>query len=154
MKNSHIIALAVYITRAIAAPAIVVTEPIPNPDIESSLPGIPITELEASNSNVLFKRQYSSDTYNQLTDGTACRPVTVLYARGTTQAGNVGDAAAVGPVFFNNLASKLGGTSQLAIQGVTYAASIIGFLAGGDAAGSTTLANLVSTVSNDESHTI
>ena len=33
----------------------------------------------------LTKRQYNGDTYNQLTDGTACRPITVIYARGTTQ---------------------------------------------------------------------
>lgn len=96
---------------------------------------------------VFTKRQYSSNTYNQLTDGTPCRPVTVIYARGTTQAGNVGDSSAVGPIFFNNLASQLGGTSQLAIQGVTYAANVIGFLQGGDPAGSTTMANLISQVS-------
>jgi cutinase len=98
--------------------------------------------------NFLVKRQYSSSTYNQLTDGTACRPVTLIYARGTTQAGNVGDSAAVGPLFFNNLASRLGGTSQLAIQGVTYPANVQGFLAGGDAAGSATLASLVAQVRN------
>lgn len=84
---------------------------------------------------------------NQVTDGTACRPVTVIYARGTSQAGNVGDSAAVGPLFFNNLASRLGGTSQLAIQGVTYSASVSGFLQGGDPTGSTTMTNLISTVS-------
>ncbi|ORY01278.1 cutinase-domain-containing protein [Clohesyomyces aquaticus] len=95
----------------------------------------------------LTKRQYLSSTYNQLTDGTACRPVTVIYARGTSQAGNVGDSAAVGPIFFNNVASKIGGTGQLAIQGVTYSASVLGFLAGGDLAGTTTMTNLVNTAS-------
>ncbi|KAK7181688.1 hypothetical protein DPSP01_013185 [Paraphaeosphaeria sporulosa] len=90
------------------------------------------------------KRQYSSSTYNQLTDGTACRPISVIYARGTGQQGNVGDSQAVGPLFFNNLASRVGGTSQLAIQGVTYSASIAGFLAGGDSAGTTTMTNLIS----------
>ncbi|KAF2845080.1 carbohydrate esterase family 5 protein [Plenodomus tracheiphilus IPT5] len=93
----------------------------------------------------LTKRQYSGSTYNQLTDGTACRPVTVIYARGTSQAGNVGDSAAVGPLFFNNLSSRLGGTTQLAIQGVTYSASVSGYLQGGDATGSTTMTNLIST---------
>ena len=96
----------------------------------------------------LDKRQFTSSTYNQLTDGTACRAVSVIYARGTSQQGNVGDSRAVGPLFFNNLASRLGGTSKLAIQGVTYPASVSGFLAGGDAAGSTTLANLISSVSS------
>ncbi|OAL57389.1 cutinase-domain-containing protein [Pyrenochaeta sp. DS3sAY3a] len=104
--------------------------------------------LSLSESKPLTKRQYSSSTYNQLTDGTACRAVTVIYARGTGQQGNVGDAAAVGPLFFNNLASRLGGTSQLAIQGVTYAASVTGFFQGGDAAGSTTMTNLISTAAS------
>ncbi|KAF2786604.1 carbohydrate esterase family 5 protein [Melanomma pulvis-pyrius CBS 109.77] len=134
MKTSFIAALAAIITCTTAAPA------------------FDITELESSNltpeAHLLSKRQFTSDTYNQLTDGTACRPVTVIYARGTNQAGNVGDAAAVGPVFFNNLASKLGGISQLAIQGVTYSASVVGFLQGGDPAGIATMTNLISTASN------
>lgn len=70
----------------------------------------------------------------------------VIYARGTSQQGNVGDSQAVGPLFFNNLASRVGGTSQLAIQGVTYAASVAGFLQGGDTSGSTTMTNLISSV--------
>ncbi|KAF2706626.1 carbohydrate esterase family 5 protein [Pleomassaria siparia CBS 279.74] len=108
-----------------------------------------IRELEGTNlspeEHALSKRQFTGDTYNQLIDGTACRAVTVIYARGTNSDGNVGASTAVGPVFFNNLASQLNGTSNLAIQGVTYSASIAGFLAGGDAAGSTTMANLIST---------
>ncbi|KAF2996243.1 hypothetical protein E8E13_003638 [Curvularia kusanoi] len=108
----------------------------------------PISEVPSGLSleaHALSKRQYSSSSYNQLTDGTACRPISVIYARGTSQAGNVGDAAAVGPLFFNQIASRVGGTSQLAIQGVTYSASVSGFLAGGDATGSTTMTNLIST---------
>lgn len=68
----------------------------------------------------LAKRQYNGDTFNQLTDGTACRPVTVIFARGTTSPGNVGEAGSEGPSFFNALASVLGGASRLAIQGVNY----------------------------------
>ncbi|KAF1364197.1 cutinase-domain-containing protein [Lizonia empirigonia] len=108
----------------------------------------PISELLSSSltpkAHALSKRQYSSSTYNQLTDGTACRAISVIYARGTSQQGNVGDAAAVGPLFFNQIASRVGGTSKLAIQGVTYSASVLGFLQGGDAAGSTTMTNLIS----------
>ncbi|KAF2032954.1 cutinase-domain-containing protein [Setomelanomma holmii] len=102
-------------------------------------------ELDGSNSHVrsLGKRQYGGDTYNQLTDGTPCREITLIYARGTTQAGNVGAADTEGPTFFNALASRLGGTSRLAIQGVTYPANVAGFLAGGDAAGITTTYNLI-----------
>ncbi|GKT88748.1 LOW QUALITY PROTEIN: carbohydrate esterase family 5 protein [Colletotrichum tofieldiae] len=85
---------------------------------------------------------YNGDTFNQLTDGTPCRKVTLIWARGTTQSGNVGEAGSEGPTFFNALASRVG-ASNLAVQGVTYPANIFGFLAGGDAAGSTTMANLV-----------
>jgi cutinase len=106
-----------------------------------------ILEGQSTTEPALTKRQYGGDTYNQLTDGTACRPVTVIYARGTTQAGNVGEANSEGPTFFNALSSLLGGTSRLAIQGVTYPANVFGFLAGGDAAGATTMFNLINTVS-------
>lgn len=112
----------------------------------SFLTALAATLTLTSAAPALEKRQFTSSTYNQLTDGTACRPVSVIYARGTSQAGNVGDSSAVGPLFFNNLASRLGGTSQLAIQGVTYPASIAGFLAGGDATGANTMASLISTV--------
>jgi cutinase len=125
---------------ALAAPA-------PISDAEA----FPIDELLVSKlapeEHALSKRQYSSSTYNQLTDGTACRAISLIYARGTGQQGNVGDAAAVGPLFFNQLASRVGGTSRLAIQGVTYSASVSGFLQGGDPTGSTTMTNLISTVS-------
>ncbi|TDZ49659.1 Cutinase [Colletotrichum trifolii] len=125
--------------------------------LRSDLGSFPLAELEEyyktaysiKPSNVdslhptISKRQYSGDTFNQLTDGTPCRKVTLIYARGTTQDGNVGDAASEGPTFFNALAARIG-ASNLAVQGVDYAANIFGFLAGGDAAGSTTMANLVS----------
>lgn len=125
----------------------VLSAPAPAADPEA----FPISELLSSSltpeAHALSKRQYSSSTYNQLTDGTACRAISVIYARGTSQQGNVGDAAAVGPLFFNQIASRVGGTSKLAIQGVTYSASVLGFLQGGDAAGSTTMTNLISSVS-------
>lgn len=75
--------------------------------------------------------------------GYRCRAVTVIYARGTTQAGNVGEANSEGPTFFNALASRLGGAGQLAIQGVDYPANVFGFLAGGDAGGATTMFDLI-----------
>lgn len=78
-----------------------------------------------------------------LTSYPRCRPITVIYARGTSQAGNVGEANSEGPTFFNALAAAVGGTSRLAIQGVTYSASVLGFLAGGDAVGATTMYNLI-----------
>lgn len=117
-------------------------------------PDFPLAELEAyyaskfeetSPATPLAARQYSASVSNQLTDGTPCRAVTLIYARGTTQQGNIGDPAAVGPLTFNNLA-RLIGTANLAVQGVTYPANVAGFLAGGDAAGSRTMAQLTARV--------
>lgn len=82
----------------------------------------------------------SSDTRNDLTDGSACKAVTVIFARGTTESGNVGSL--VGPPFFSALATAIG-SDNLAVQGVEYAADIAGFLAGGDAAGSKKMTELV-----------
>ena len=96
---------------------------------------VPVTQADR-----LMRRQYATDTSNQLTDGTPCREVTVIFARGTSETGNVGTLA--GPPFFNALAAIIG-TSNLAVQGVDYSASIAGFLEGGDPAGSATMASLV-----------
>lgn len=59
-------------------------------------------------------RQLSS-TRNDLSG--ACKDVTVIYARGTTELGNVGSIA--GPPFFSALALKIG-SSRVAVQGVDY----------------------------------
>jgi cutinase len=48
-----------------------------------------------------------------------------------------------GPPFFAALANVVG-TDNIAVQGVDYPASVQGFLAGGDANGSTLMAQLVS----------
>ena len=55
------------------------------------------------------------------------------------QCSNVGYLA--GPPFFNALSAIIGG-SNLGVQGVAYPADILGYLNGGDAAGSTALAQL------------
>ncbi|CAN8100551.1 unnamed protein product [Discula destructiva] len=84
-------------------------------------------------------------TANELTDGTACRAVTLIYARGTTQDGNIGAAGDVGPLMMNNLSAILG-ADQLAVQGVDYDADISGFLQnffGADDEGAQTMADLV-----------
>ncbi|KAK3071825.1 hypothetical protein LTR53_007951 [Teratosphaeriaceae sp. CCFEE 6253] len=89
----------------------------------------------------ITKRQYlGKTTENQLVDGTPCRAITILFARGTTEHGNVGTL--VGPPFFQAVANAVG-ASKVAVQGVDYAANVAGFQAGGDAAGSATLASLV-----------
>lgn len=67
------------------------------------------------------------------TDGTA----KVIFARGTTEAPPIGTVA--GPPLQAALKTALGGKS-LSFQGVDYPADIPGFLAGGDAQGSKTMA--------------
>ena len=62
-----------------------------------------------------------------------CREVTVIYARGTTEPGNVG--VLVGPPFFQAIAQRIG-AENLAVQGVGYAADEIGLVLGGDLIGS------------------
>ena len=81
----------------------------------------------------LQTRDDLSDTRNDLLDGT-CKPVTIIFARG-----NVGTLA--GPPFFNAL-TDLVGDDTVAVQGVDYAASIAGYLEGGDPAGAATMAAL------------
>ena len=72
------------------------------------------------------------DTYNEL--GGPCTEYTLIFARGTTEPGNVG--ILVGPPLIEALTSLVG-ESALTIQGVNnYAASVDGYLEGGDPAGS------------------
>lgn len=89
-----------------------------------------------SSSDGLSKRTSLSNTRNELG---LCRPVTVIFARGTIELGNIG--ALVGPPFFNALEAAIG-ASNLAVQGVDYPATFLGYLAGGSKAGAKTLAAL------------
>lgn len=82
----------------------------------------------------------SSNTQNGLAAGSACKAMTVIFARGTTEQGNVGTLT--GPPFFAAL-EKTVGAGNLAVQGVEYPADIPGFLAGGDANGSKAMAKLI-----------
>jgi hypothetical protein len=157
MKSSiqSLLPLALLFATSLAAPT----------PAQAEGPSFPITDLLENNLTIaeytkeleeaqqtstrsisLSKRQFNGDTYNQLTDGTPCRAITLIFARGTTQEGNVGTPDSEGPVFFNAVAKAVGGTSRLAVQGVTYPANVLGFLAGGDAAGATTMYNLINTV--------
>ncbi|KAH8906758.1 cutA, cutinase A [Coniochaeta sp. PMI_546] len=93
---------------------------------------------QAFASPVQPRQSFAGDTENGLSG--PCKAYTVIFARGTTESGNVGTIA--GPPFFQALASRVG-SGNLAVQGVNYAADIAGFLAGGDPAGSQTMASLV-----------
>ena len=84
------------------------------------------------------KRQNDfSDTRNELSE---CKPVTVIFARGTIELGNVGSLA--GPPFFNALDVAIG-AENVAVQGVDYPATIAGYLEGGDKGGAATTAQLL-----------
>lgn len=74
----------------------------------------------------------------------ACADMTVVFARGTTETGDLGTV--VGPPFQSAIQSAIG-TKTLNMMGVpapAYAADIPGFLAGGSATGSTAMASMVS----------
>ncbi|KAJ7367362.1 cutinase [Mycena albidolilacea] len=75
----------------------------------------------------------------------ACTDVIVIFARGTTEAAPIGSI--VGPPFQTALQAALGGKS-LTFTGVNYAASIAGFLEGGDPAGSATMAQDLTNAAN------
>jgi Cutinase len=66
----------------------------------------------------------------------SCGPVTVIFARGTTETGNVGVLA--GPPFFDALGAIIG-AGNLVLQGVDYPASVEAFLEGGDSGGAQTM---------------
>ena len=71
-------------------------------------------------------------TYNEAF--TPCKAYSVMFARGTTEPGNVG--ILVGPPFLDAL-DAAAGAANVVVQGVNnYAADVQGYLAGGDAKGS------------------
>lgn len=73
-------------------------------------------------------------TQNQLVLGGPCAEYTLIFARGTSEPGNMG--ALVGPPLVWAL-QDIVGTSGLMVQGVNdYSASVEGYLEGGDPSGS------------------
>lgn len=105
----------------------------------SALPTTTVSQRDYSTRSDLVERDNWSVTRNDLVNG-GCSPVTIIFARGTLELGNVGSLA--GPPFFNALADMIG-ASNVAAQGVNYGASIIGYLEGGDPAGASTMASLI-----------
>lgn len=61
---------------------------------------------------------------DDMTGNTPCADITVIFARGTTEPGNVG--LVTGPPFFDAIKEQLSGKT-LAVQGVNYPASFAGF---------------------------
>ncbi|KDR69341.1 hypothetical protein GALMADRAFT_77616 [Galerina marginata CBS 339.88] len=84
--------------------------------------------------------------YAAPTTSQACSDVTVIFARGTSEAAPIGSV--VGPPFQTALRTALGSRS-LSFQGVNYAATVGGFLMGGDRVGAATMAqNVASTATS------
>lgn len=103
-------------------------------------------EMAAASNSELVERISFSTTRNELGQ---CAPITVIFARGTVEPGNVGDLA--GPQFFNAL-DILYGDSNVAVQGVNYPATIGGYLRGGDVGGAATLAALTNQAASECPH--
>ncbi|KAF8864885.1 putative cutinase [Acephala macrosclerotiorum] len=104
------------------------------PDISGTLSAVVgvLTDLET----LLADLTGEQTTYNEL--GGTCQEYTVIFARGTSEPGNVG--ILVGPPFFDALRSAVG-SANLVIQGVNdYSASVAGYLEGGDPVGSAEMA--------------
>lgn len=105
--------------------AIATAAPTPSPDLIGDA--------------MLVARQTGA-TANDLENG-ECKAMTLIFARGTTEAGNMGSV--VGPPFANALI-QAAGAENVAVQGVNnYPADVQGFLAGGDQGGSQEMADLV-----------
>lgn len=83
----------------------------------------------------------NSMTQDDVVNGGACKAMTILFARGTTEGGNMGIVA--GPLFVSAVGQMMGGAANIAVQGIEYPADIPGFLAGGDKGGSTLMAQMV-----------
>lgn len=83
-----------------------------------------------------------SSTQNDVKNGGACKAMTILFARGTTEIGNMGTVA--GPPFVSAVGAMMGG--DVAVQGIEYPADVPGFLVGGDAGGSKLMAQMVGQV--------
>ena len=106
----------------------------------SPVPDVNSGDFEALNTLGAEKSTSLDDfsvTRNELGE---CKPVTVIFARGTIELGNVGSIT--GPPFFNAL-DDLIGADNVAVQGVDYPATIGGYLEGGDPGGATTAASLL-----------
>lgn len=108
-----------------------------NVTITSTTPSFPTAVATVPDTNDSFFGGANLNTENDLLDGKkGCTEFTVIFARGTTESGNVGTST--GPPFFAALKKEVG-AENVAVQGVDYPADIPGFLAGGSPEGSNTM---------------
>ncbi|KAH6646058.1 cutinase [Truncatella angustata] len=85
-----------------------------------------LVALVASAPVEILERKTYGTTANEYTQGT-CKSVILFFARGTTQAGNLGDMP--GQQFATALSNAIG--TDFAAQGISYSASLVGNLASG-----------------------
>ncbi|KAH9209030.1 putative cutinase [Leptodontidium sp. 2 PMI_412] len=79
-------------------------------------------------------------TQSDLETNKPCAQMTIIFARGTTEPGNMGVFA--GPQLVQAVQTAMPGTS-INVQGVNYTATIQGYLAGGGTDGTTSMTNFV-----------
>ncbi|KAI0808774.1 carbohydrate esterase family 5 protein [Xylaria sp. FL0064] len=80
-----------------------------------------IAKLKSGKSSGILEVSATGDTANEFLDG-GCRPVIFLYARGSTQDGNIGSSP--GPQTIDQLKAAVG-TTTVAAQGLDYPASLL-----------------------------
>ncbi|KAL2068590.1 hypothetical protein VTL71DRAFT_14927 [Oculimacula yallundae] len=86
------------------------------------------------------------DPINENGLGGACKAVTVLFAKGTGEKGNMGDGSSPGPAWAAAIRASLG-TDKVTVQGIEYDASVFGYLVGGSPSGTTTYLNTINSAS-------
>lgn len=91
-----------------------------------------LTDLET----LLIPVTGSQITRSDIADNASCADMTVVFARGTTEPGNMG--VFVGSELVSAISNAMPGTS-INVQGVEYAASVEGYLAGGGKDGATSM---------------
>ncbi|KAK5124420.1 hypothetical protein LTR85_001637 [Meristemomyces frigidus] len=95
-----------------------------SPSASTSVKSAAAASTTASGSSSGGKTAYSSgDTASDIENNTGCTALTVIFARGTSESGNIGSVA--GPPMFKQLISDLG-ASDVTLQGVDYPASASG----------------------------
>ena len=82
---------------------------------------VPIEQADTLSGVQEIQARQLSNTDNDITNGSPCKALTVIFARGTTESGNVGTLA--GPPFFQALYNDLG-AAKVALQGVDYPADV------------------------------
>ena len=128
------------------APAPAVPEATPTGPLCASPNGNPVPSATAPSASEIASAVAGCQgvspigvTRNDIVDG-ICKPFTLLFARGTTESGNIGNI--VGPPFVLAL-QKAFGANNVAVQGVNnYPATTTDYCTGGSLSGSQNLAQV------------